>query len=180
MAPTNNGGGAATAATAARAIEAQEMGQPTAPAVRYSPGQRTLQQIECDLSRVLPARLVGEKPKGGRRIKFLTWKTVQQLLDLYAPGWQNFNTAVVSNERIVVDCRLCVPTSDQGLVCRSSTGDDSEDEDEMPEFANDKERRDWEAEQGQRQYGSPTTRAEGQAFKRAARRFGLGLYLVPK
>lgn len=132
-------------------------------------GLRTLAEIVADLSKPIPDRFLAEKVKGGAKLTIYTWMTVQKFLDHFAPGWQNFNKPVLSNERVVVDCKLCIPTSDYGLVCRSATGDDSEDDDD-----------DSPQEQRARQYGSPTTRAEGQAFKRAAARFGFGLYLRDK
>jgi hypothetical protein len=138
---------------------------------------RTLDEIIADLSKPIPPQFLTEKTKGGTKLTVFTWVIAQRFLDLYAPGWQNFNTPVLSNERVVVDCKLCIPTSDMGLVCRAATGDDSEDEDEVPDFETPEAKKKWEQEQRGRQFGSPVTRAEGQAFKRAATRFGFGLHL---
>ena len=133
---------------------------------RHAPGERTLADIIGDLSRPLNERFLKTKTKGGRSITIFTWITTQRFLDLYAPGWSGRATLTYSGERVGCAYELCIPTSDAGLVCRAATGDDSEDDDDMTE-----------AEVKARQYGSPTTRAEGQAFKRAAARFGFGLYL---
>src|SRR6476661_8302990 len=127
---------------------------------------RKFAEIIADLSKDIPERLLKVKNKGGSNITIYTWVTTQRFLDAYAPGWQGDATLTYSGERVGCVYRLCIPTSDMGLVCRSASGDDSEDDDDETE----QERR-------QRQYGSPTTRAEGQAFKRAATRFGFGLYL---
>lgn len=144
---------------------------------RHAPGERTLHEIIGDLSRPLNERFLKTKVKGGRSITIFTWITTQKFLDLYAPGWSGRATLTYSAERVGCAYELCIPTSDAGLVCRAATGDDSEDDDETPEFETADDRKKWEREQGQRQYGTPTTRAEGQAFKRAAARFGFGLYL---
>ncbi len=132
----------------------------------WKPGERTLAEIEADLSRRIPDRLLATKKKGGQEITIFTWVTAQRFLSYFAPGWHGHATLTYSGERVGCVYELCVPTADAGLVCRAATGDDSEDDEDMSE-----------QEQRARQYGSPTTRAEGQAFKRAAARFGFGLYL---
>lgn len=135
----------------------------------FEPGGRTLAEIEADLSKPIPPEMLSKKKKGGTEITIFTWVTAQRALSYYAPGWQGEPKLTYSGERVGCVFKLCIPTSDCGLVCRGASGDDSEDDDDM----SDSERR-------QREYGSPTTRAEGQAFKRAAARFGFGLYLRDK
>ena len=127
------------------------------PVPRYRPGERTLAEIISDLSREIPARFLGAKQKGNQKITIYSWMVVQRFLDHYAPGWSGRATPVLSTERVACSYELCIPTADAGVVCRAATGDDQEDDDEG--------------------WGSPMTRAEGQAFKRAAARFGFGLYL---
>ncbi len=146
----------------------------------FRPGERTLAEIIADLSQPIPQEYLREKKKGGATLTIFEWMTAQRFLDWHAPGWHGHATLTYSNERVGCVYEVCIPTSDAGLVCRSASGDDSEDDDETPLFANMEERKKWEAEQRQRNYGSPTTRAEGQAFKRAATRFGFGLYLRNK
>lgn len=144
------------------------------------PSGRPLAEILADLSKEIPARLLQVKMKGGAELTFFTWITAQRFLDLYAPGWLGDATLTYSGERVGCVYRLCIPTSDAGLVCRAATGDDTEDDDEKPEFQNQVEEKAWVQQQRGRKFGSPTTRAEGQAFKRAAARFGFGLYLREK
>jgi hypothetical protein len=138
---------------------------------------RTLAEIEADLSAPIPDEYLGTKTKGGRTFTIFTWMVAQGFLNKYAPGWHGHATLTYSGERVGCVYQLCIPTSDYGLVCRAASGDDQEDDDEVPEFETTDERKKWESEQRQRQFGTPTTRAEGQAFKRAAARFGLGMYL---
>lgn len=127
---------------------------------RHLPGGQTLAEIIAALSAEIPARFLATKRKGGAEITIFTWVTCQRFLDLLAPGWQGRATTTLSGERVACVYEICIPTSDAGLVCRAATGDDKEDDDEG--------------------WGSPMTRAEGQAFKRAAARFGFGLYLRDK
>jgi hypothetical protein len=133
---------------------------------RYQPGERTLAQIIFDLSQKIPERLLSTKKKGGRELTIYTWMTAQKFLDFYAPGWQGHATLTYSGERVGCVYEICIPTSDAGVVCRAASGDDAEDDDD-----------DTDAERRAREFGSPTTRAEGQAFKRAAARFGQGIWL---
>lgn len=144
------------------------------------PGEQTLDEIIAALSKEIPARFLQVKRKGGQDLVFFTWVTAQRFLDLYAPGWHGKATLTYSEGRVGCVYEISIPTSDGGLVPRAATGDDTEDDDDMPEFQTDDERKRWVQEQRQRNYGSPTTRAEGQAFKRAAGRFGFGLYLRDK
>lgn len=127
------------------------------PAELPNRGLRTLAEVIAELSREIPDRFLSQKRKGNVSITIYSWMTVQKFLDFMAPGWQGRAAPVLSTERVACVYELCIPTSDYGLVCRSATGDDQEDDDEG--------------------WGSPMTRAEGQAFKRAAARFGFGMYL---
>lgn len=142
---------------------------------------RTLAEIEADLSQPIPPEFLGEKIKANQKLTIFSWMLAQEYLNFFAPGWVSKTTITATTERVAAVCTICIPTSDYGLVCREASGDDSEDDDEMPDFDDtdegEKARKRWSSEQGQRQYGSPTTRAEGQAFKRAVGRFGLGMYL---
>lgn len=143
----------------------------------HKPGQRTLAEIEADLHKEIAHRHLGTKTKGGRTFTVFTWMVVQQYLNYFAPGWSGDAALTFSNERVGCTYKLCIPTSDAGLVCRAATGDDSEDDDEEDRPTEPTALRKWEADQKGRQFGTPTTRAEGQAFKRAAARFGFGVYL---
>lgn len=128
---------------------------------------RTLSEIEADLGKRIPDRLIKERKKQNSTIFFIEWETAENVLDHYAPGWEGEPTFTISGERVVCSFRICIPTQDHGLVCRGAGGDDQEDDDDM----SDQEKR-------ARNFGSPATRAEAQAFKRAARRFGVGMHLI--
>lgn len=123
----------------------------------YYPASRTLAEIIADLSKPLPDRFLKTKTKGGTQLTFITWRTAQRLLDYYAPGWSGSVTHIaLSADRVAVSYAISIPTADGGIVTRSATG--TEDEDDSG-------------------WGDPVTNAEQQAFKRAAARFGLALYL---
>lgn len=126
------------------------------PEVPEAPGAWTLAQIETALKRRLPEQMLKtRRTADGFELTFIEWHTAQRVLDKYAPGWEWKVTSISEvADRIIVCGELSIPTSDAGVVHRQATG---------TEFAG----------------GSvdPVTLAEAQAFKRAAVRFGLGLYL---
>lgn len=131
------------------------------------PGEWTIRQIQEVLSRPLPAQMISIRRQGGRDIPYLSWHTVSKILDKYAPGWSwEICRMGMTSDRIFLIGRLTVPTSD-GHICREATGTEllkRDDEDGPCELA----------------YGDPSSNAESMAFRRAAAKFGLGLYLYSK
>ena len=129
------------------------------------PGEWSIRQIQEVLSRPLPAQLLSTRRQGGKEIPYLAWHTVSKILDKYAPGWSwEIVRMGMTSDRIFVVGRLTIPTSD-GHICREATGTELlkryDDEGELTELA----------------YGDPSSNAESMAFRRAAAKFGLGLYL---
>jgi hypothetical protein len=127
--------------------------------------RRSISAIVADLSKPLPSACMATKTAKNRKtgavatIAFLHWHTVARLLDAYAPGWSG---EVVRLEQVGKACimtyRLTIPCL-EGAVSRDATGQEDEDVDD---------------------YGDPTSNAEAMAFKRAAAKFGIGLYLYEK
>jgi hypothetical protein len=123
---------------------------------------RPIADIIADLSKPLPARLIRQRQvrdtKGGKTvaIHYIEWRTAIRALDYYAPGWSSQVRSVTEiGGRCVVTVRLSIPCA-EGLVSREATG--SEETDVTG-------------------YGDPVSNAEAMALKRAASRFGLGLWL---
>jgi hypothetical protein len=123
---------------------------------------RSLSAIVADLSRPLPADCIGVLPPTPKRhvaLPFLHWMTVARLLDTYAPGWSGFVVTLTQLDTVVVmTYRVSIPCA-EGLVSREATG--------------------YEDGEGV-EYGDSTSNAEAMAFKRAAAKFGVGLYLYDK
>ncbi|MEO1208628.1 MAG: Rad52/Rad22 family DNA repair protein [Cyanobacteria bacterium J06638_20] len=125
----------------------------------------TIEQVEQALSRPLPNGMLKQLPKKNKRtgetvyLDYIPWHTVNRVLSKYAPGWQG---RVVRTEQIgdelVLTFALTIPTADGG-VTREATGSEKLD---------------------CGSYGETAANAESQAFRRAAARFGLGLYLYDK
>lgn len=151
------------------------------------PGEWSLDQIISALSRPLPASILESKQRGGQTILYLPWYAANRILDRYAPGWfWEVRSLQFSPDRLFLVGRLTLPTS-RGLVYREATG--SELLKEAKEI--------WVGEKPNRRllkdeydrpltelkelaYGDPSSNAESMAFRRAAARFGLGLYLYDK
>jgi hypothetical protein len=124
-----------------------------------APGEWSVKQIEEALSRPLPRSLLNSKKLGGSTVWFLSWYEAVKILNKYAPGW---NWRIISihatGDRIFLVGELAVPTAD-GMVSRNATGTE---------------------ELNCNSYGDPSSNAESMAFRRAAAKFGLGLYLYQK
>lgn len=124
-----------------------------------SPGEWTLSQIQAALSRPLPEVMLETKKLKGNRIRYIPWHTATAILDKYCPGWQwEIRQSSLSSDHIFLVGRLTIPTAD-GNLYREATGT------EFLECST---------------YGDPSSNSESMAFRRAAAKFGLGLYLYKK
>lgn len=138
------------------------------------PGDWTLAQIEEKLSRTLPPSLLSTKILKGTKIPYLSWHTAIKILSKYCPGWQwEIQDCVLSPERLFLIGKLSIPTKDCGLVSRAATGTENFKESYFNKATGSEETRDI-------SYGDPSSNAESMAFRRAAAKFGLGLYLYQK
>lgn len=121
-----------------------------------------LAMILDGLAKPIPKRFLKTRQQGGAELTYIEWHTAVRFLDFYTGGnWSSEVRDIAEiGERIVVTVRVTIYAGD-ATVYRESTG---------TEFLGEKFRG----------YGEPTTNAEAQAFKRAASKFGLGLYLYEK
>jgi hypothetical protein len=131
-----------------------------------APAQWSLSEIQLALSRPLPNSMLDTRKQGNATLTYISWHTANRILDKYAPGWTwEIRSSITTADRIFLTGRLTIPTS-EGNVYREATGTEvlkewSEKKQTMIELA----------------YGDPSSNAESMAFRRAAARFGLGLYL---
>lgn len=129
----------------------------------------TLGQIITALSRPLPDSMLAHRKQGNTSLAYIPWHTVNRVLDKYAPGWTwEIMSMQLSSDRLFVVGRLTI-TSQEGTVYREASGTE-----ELKEV-NQKT-----GEIRELPYGDPSSNAESMAFRRAAARFGLGLYLYNK
>lgn len=120
--------------------------------------KRPLAEVTADLSRPLPNNFISWFQKKNNWIPYLSWTDANLILDYCAPGWSCDVTENQVGDRVVVKVSLTLLCA-EGRVTRSSLGsDDLADEN----------------------FGGPLPDAESQAFRRAAARYGLALYLYDK
>lgn len=126
------------------------------------PFARPLAEILADLSKPIAPAHLKEKTRGGAKLKYIPWHTAIKYLDYYAPGWKSEIRSIAWGEgRIVLTVRLIIAAA-EGEFWREATGTEEEPED------------------GAQMYGDPSSNAESMALRRAAAKFGLGLYLYEK
>ena len=122
-------------------------------------GPRSITAIIADLSKPLAQRHLKTRRQGGTELTYISWDTAVKYLDLYASGWSYAvkSVALVGN-LVTVVAAISIPCA-EGVVGREATG---------CEDVNAKG------------YGDAVSNAEAMALKRAASKFGLGLYLYQK
>jgi hypothetical protein len=122
-------------------------------------GPRSIKAIITDLSKPLARRHLKTRRQGGNEITYIEWHTAVKYLDLFAPGWSYAVKAVALVGNLVTAvASISIPCS-EGVVTREATGCEEEDA---------------------KGYGDACSNAEAMALKRAASKFGLGLYLYQK
>jgi len=132
-------------------------------------GAWSLDQIQQRISRKLPPALTEKRKQAGRDIEYISWNTVVKILDKYAKGWTwEIRTIHTTSDRLFLVGRLSIPTA-EGVIFREATGTEVLKEvdkktGELKEIA----------------FGDSSSNAESMAFRRAAAKFGLGLYLYDK
>lgn len=119
-------------------------------------GLRSIREIVKDLSKPIAQKHLRKRRQGGKEILYLAWHDAVKYLDHYAPGWCYEVRSIDSiSGKLILTIRLSVPCL-EGNVFREATGQEDEDMDS---------------------YGNSSSNAESMALRRAAAKFGLGLYL---
>jgi hypothetical protein len=137
------------------------------------PGEWPLDRIISALSRPLPRSVLSQRKQGGAAIDYIPWHTAVKILNKYAPGWSwEIRQMHTTSDRLFIIGRLTIPTAD-GPQWREATGTE-----ELKETVTNKKT--GEVELREIAYGDPSSNAESMALRRAAAKFGLGLYLYTK
>ena len=120
---------------------------------------RSIRDIITDLSKPLPKRHLKTRRQGGAELTYIEWHVAVRYLDHFAPGWSYAvkRVSLVGN-LVVVIASISVPCL-EGTITREATGCEEADT---------------------KGYGDAVSNAEAMALKRAASKFGLGLYLYSK
>lgn len=117
---------------------------------------RSIREIVKDLSKPVAKRHLRTRKQGGKELTYISWYDAVKYLDHYAPGWcyevRSMNSV---GGKLILTIRLTIPTQ-EGAVYREATGQEEEETNS---------------------YGDSSSNAESMALRRAAAKFGLGLYL---
>ncbi len=117
---------------------------------------RSIRDIVADLTKPVAKRHLRKRKQGGKEIAYIAWHDAIKYLDHFAPGW-NYEVREINSigGKLILTVRLSVLCA-EGVVYREATGQEDEDKDS---------------------YGDSSSNAESMALRRAASKFGLGLYL---
>ncbi|MDQ4123726.1 MAG: RAD52 family DNA repair protein [Acidobacteriota bacterium] len=120
---------------------------------------RSIRDIIKDLRKPISPRHLRTRKQGGKELTYISWHDAIKYLDHYAPGWcyEVRNIASIGG-RLVITVRISILCA-EGTVWREATGQEEEDTSS---------------------FGDPSSNAESMALRRAASKFGLGLYLYEK
>jgi len=143
------------AATATTEIETS-VGKTETADEKSKPELRSIREIIKDLSKPIAQKHLRTRRQGGKEIMYLAWHDAVKYLDHFAPGWCYEIRAIDSIAgKLILTVRLSVPCL-EGAVYREATGQEDEDLES---------------------YGNSSSNSESMALRRAAAKFGLGLYL---
>jgi hypothetical protein len=119
-------------------------------------GLRSIRDITKDLSKPIAQKHLRKRRQGGKEIIYLAWHDAVKYLDHFAPGWCYEIRSIDSvGGKLIMIVRLSIPSA-EGIVYREATGQEDEDLET---------------------YGNSSSNSESMALRRAASKFGLGLYL---
>lgn len=120
---------------------------------------RSIRDIVKDLSKPVAKRHLRTRKQGGKELTYISWYDAVKYLDHYAPGWCYEVRRMDSvGGKLIMTIRLSVPCL-EGVVYREATGQEEEET---------------------TSYGDSSSNAESMALRRAAAKYGLGLYLYDK
>lgn len=120
---------------------------------------RSIREIVKDLSKPIASRHLRKRKQGGKELTYISWHDAIKYLDHFAPGWCYEVRRIESfSGKLVMTVRLSIPCA-EGIVYREATGQEDEDVES---------------------YGDSSSNSESMALRRAAAKFGLGLYLYDK
>lgn len=149
--------------------------------------RRPIRVILADLAKPIPKKYLATRKQGGATLTYLPWFNCCKLLDRCAPGWEGQVASThTTADRLFVTYRLTIHAA-EGDFSREATGTELLKEEKEIWVGEKFDRRLLKDEYDrpitelrELAYGDPSSNAESMAFRRAAAKFGLGLYLYEK
>ena len=126
----------------------------------YKEPRRPISVIIADLSKTIPDRYLDSRKQGSTTLVYIPWSNAVKLLDRCTGAhWDYSITSITTTpERLILTARITI-YAEEGAFSRDGTGT------ELLTCSS---------------YGDPSSNAESMALRRAASKFGLGLYLYSK
>ncbi len=155
--------------------------------------QRPIREILADFAKPLPAAYLETRKQGGAELTYVPWHKACILLDRVAPGWEwEIRQMTTTGDRLFLVGRLTIHAAD-GTFYREATGTELLKEDKQVWIDHPDGRKNDKGkvmqiplkdeigrivtESREMSYGDPSSNSESMAFRRAAAKFGLALYL---
>lgn len=140
----------------------------------YKQPNRSITEILADLSKPIPGKYLDTRKQGGTNLAYLPWYNAVKLLDRCTGGhWDYVITNLhTTKDRLFLTTRISIHAS-EGIFSREATGTEL-----LKETRWNKETKAMEV--FELAYGDSSSNAESMALRRAAAKFGLGLYLYLK
>lgn len=126
----------------------------------YKDARRPIAVILADLSKPIPSKYLDTRKQGGTTLTYVAWHNAVKLLDRCTGGHWDYSVTNLhtTSDRIFITARITIRAA-EGDFNREATGT------ELLDCGS---------------YGDPSSNAESMALRRAAAKFGLGLYLYLK
>jgi hypothetical protein len=136
----------------------------------YKTPKRPIAEILADLSKPIPDQYL-DQLKDKSKAVFIPWYNAVKLLDRVTGGHWHYEITNIctSPDRIFITARITI-FAEEGLFYREAVGTECL----KREFI---DKQTGEVELKEIAYGDPSSNAESMALRRAANKFGLGLYL---
>ena len=140
----------------------------------YKEPRRPLAQILADLAKPIPTKYLQGRKQGGTQLTYLPWFRCVTLLDRCTGGHWDYAIAQLhtTSDRIFLTARISIYAA-EGTFSREATGTELLKEEYFDKQTQTTKRREL-------AYGDASSNAESMALRRAAAKFGLGLYLYEK
>jgi len=162
----------------------QAVPSPSSESSPFKEYRRPITEILADLSKPIPKKYLATRKQGGAILTYLPWFNCCKLLDRCAPGWQGeVKHLHTTGDRLFLTYRLSL-YAQEGIFFREATGTELLKEEKALKDDYGKPMKDEQGNPlttiGELAYGDPSSNAESMALRRAAAKFGLGLYLYSK
>ncbi len=140
----------------------------------YKEPRRPIAIILADLSKPIPKKFLAQRQQGAANLTYLPWYNAVQLLDRCTGGHWDYSITNIhtTSDRLILTASITIHAA-EGTFTREATGTETLKEEYFDKNTQRKQIREW-------AYGDTASKSESMALRRAAAKFGLGLYLYER